>query len=272
MAALSDEIADDLVRRINQGEIEPGRRLPTEDELMKRYGVSLNTVRRALDDLAQRGRIVKQQGSGSRVPERLRPTVHLASAVRGLPDDERYTRYLERLGGQLGEPRLALTVTTVKLEDAERIARLLKLDRFGDKSDLWRRRCDRIFGAKLWERQDSYYPGGIAAGTRLRDPVDIEEGTREVLASLGFPQTWSWDVIRAEMPSHEQQRAFGIGRGVPLLVQERLAYGGDSEHPERPVRYTETVMPADRHQLMYTEGATTEDALEEAMAASSHPD
>ena len=56
-----------LRTRILSGELAPGARLPTEDELMRTYGVARGTVRRALEQLEAEGLIQTTQGSGSYV-------------------------------------------------------------------------------------------------------------------------------------------------------------------------------------------------------------
>jgi DNA-binding GntR family transcriptional regulator len=56
----------DLVReRIARERLEPGSRLPSNTELADEAGVSLITVRRALDELEHDGEIVRYQGAGT---------------------------------------------------------------------------------------------------------------------------------------------------------------------------------------------------------------
>jgi GntR family histidine utilization transcriptional repressor len=52
-------------RRIRSGSWKPGDRAPSENELSERFGVSRMTARRALDQLARAGDIVRRQGAGS---------------------------------------------------------------------------------------------------------------------------------------------------------------------------------------------------------------
>jgi GntR family transcriptional regulator len=54
-----------LLRHIQDGNIIPGKVLPSETELQERYGVSRITVRRALSDLASEGYISRQPGRGT---------------------------------------------------------------------------------------------------------------------------------------------------------------------------------------------------------------
>ncbi len=65
------QLADKLTAEIFSSYSTPGSRLPTEDELQERYGVSRNTVRQAVTELVERGILVKNQGRGTFVSERI---------------------------------------------------------------------------------------------------------------------------------------------------------------------------------------------------------
>src|SRR5689334_2710627 len=64
-----DRTADDLRRRIQEGEFLPGGRLPTEDQLMARYKVSQPTVRAAVGVLRAEGLVESRHGLGVFVRE-----------------------------------------------------------------------------------------------------------------------------------------------------------------------------------------------------------
>jgi GntR family transcriptional regulator len=57
------QVADDLERRINDGEIEV--KLPSERDLAEDYGVAYTTVRRAMEILRDRGLIITRHGRGT---------------------------------------------------------------------------------------------------------------------------------------------------------------------------------------------------------------
>lgn len=61
--ALHEHIAVDLRRGIVTGRHPPGSALPSEGELMERYGVARGTVRRALSSLAAEGAILSRRGA-----------------------------------------------------------------------------------------------------------------------------------------------------------------------------------------------------------------
>lgn len=62
---LYSQVRDLMVDRLARGVWKPGDMLPTEPRLAKEFGVSLGTVRRALDTLARDNLVVRRQGKGT---------------------------------------------------------------------------------------------------------------------------------------------------------------------------------------------------------------
>ena len=67
--------------------LEPGTRLPTETELMARFGVSRTTIREAVIELARGGLIRRRSGSGTFVAER--PIEQELTRLTGFVEDMR---------------------------------------------------------------------------------------------------------------------------------------------------------------------------------------
>jgi GntR family transcriptional repressor for pyruvate dehydrogenase complex len=61
---LSDRLAARLMARVELGELTPGDRLPTEQQLAEAHGVSRTVVREAVHQLRSQGVLVSRQGSG----------------------------------------------------------------------------------------------------------------------------------------------------------------------------------------------------------------
>ena len=78
------QIARDLRNRIAGGEFVAHERLPTEDELMARFGVSRHTVRSALQMLVNEGLLERYAGRGTFVVER--PSRDHSWRIRSLDD------------------------------------------------------------------------------------------------------------------------------------------------------------------------------------------
>jgi DNA-binding GntR family transcriptional regulator len=62
---LSVQVAADILGDIDAGRLAPDTRLPSEVELSEQYGVARVTVRRALEDLREQGKIVTVHGRGT---------------------------------------------------------------------------------------------------------------------------------------------------------------------------------------------------------------
>jgi len=58
-------VADHLAARIASGELAAGARLPRETDLAAEYEVSYGTVRRAMQELRERGLIITAWGEGN---------------------------------------------------------------------------------------------------------------------------------------------------------------------------------------------------------------
>ena len=69
---IADQVNSILREQIRRQQYPPGSRLPSESELASQFGVSRASVRSVLATLAAEGLIVRKQGSGTFVNERIR--------------------------------------------------------------------------------------------------------------------------------------------------------------------------------------------------------
>ena len=84
---LSEQLAEALAIGIREGNLAPGHRLPTENALMQRFGVSRTVVREALSRLKTLGLVDSRQGSGAFVRSSAAPAAdHLVLASDGSLD------------------------------------------------------------------------------------------------------------------------------------------------------------------------------------------
>lgn len=65
------KLADLLKNDIHSAHFAPGAQIPTEDELMERYSLGRNTVRQAMNVLANEGYLIKIPGSGTFVAKNI---------------------------------------------------------------------------------------------------------------------------------------------------------------------------------------------------------
>lgn len=71
---ISDAVAASLEKRILEGSLKPGDRLPPERELATELGVSRPSLREAIQKLASKGMVQSRQGGGTYVTNRLAST------------------------------------------------------------------------------------------------------------------------------------------------------------------------------------------------------
>lgn len=64
---LWQQVADDIRRAIESGELTPGAKLPSEPELAEIYGVARVTVRTAISSLREEGLVTVTVGRGTYV-------------------------------------------------------------------------------------------------------------------------------------------------------------------------------------------------------------
>ena len=252
-------VADHLRAALAKGDYEPGERLPGEEELAEDLGVSRATARLGMRILQEEGRIAIVPGRGAFVADH-QPIIHLASPVSGGSDSERFeTGYRSGLlkAGYLNiDEKIKVSLDTMRPKVAKRLHHDKGEDQNGHGGLVVIRSSDRFVDGGLWQSQITYFPFEIATGTALMSPERLERGVGAVMRELGFREEWNWDIVGARMPSQEEADAFGLGPGIPLLVQERVVNQG-----ERPLRFTETLMPANRHQLLYSGGDAPEELL-----------
>ena len=65
MVPLYRQLARSVEKKIQDGSFPEGSRIPSEQELMRRFGLSRITVRQAMEDLFQKSIIVRKQGLGT---------------------------------------------------------------------------------------------------------------------------------------------------------------------------------------------------------------
>ncbi len=79
-------LKDTLIHEINSG-IFTNKKFPTEDQLIKQYGVTRYTLRRVIDELVDLGLVYKVQGSGVYIRESKREGYLPLSSTNGITND-----------------------------------------------------------------------------------------------------------------------------------------------------------------------------------------
>lgn len=113
---LSDIVMKKIKVSIRKGELKPGDRIPSHDELCERWGISRTTVREALNKLESEGILTKYQGRGTYINEITADRMMSATGLSTLLDRSGIIQLLEARG--LVEP-LIVQLSAERKTEAE---------------------------------------------------------------------------------------------------------------------------------------------------------
>jgi GntR family transcriptional regulator len=237
------QIADGLRTAILSGELAPGARLPSEQELIEAHGVARGTIRQAVNLLRSEGLVRTEHGRGSFVCDR--------PPVRRLAHDRFARRHRERgraayLAELEAEGRVAdvevLEVARVKAPDEVAVWLQLKVG-----ADVLVRVRRYLADGEPMELATSYVPWELAEGTRIAESDTGPGGIYARLEERGHELKRFSEQVTARMPTADEIRALRLQPGVPVIRLVRVAYDAG----EVPVEACDTLMAADRYVLSY---------------------
>ncbi|THJ76072.1 GntR family transcriptional regulator [Candidatus Frankia alpina] len=244
------QIADELRDAISGDGIGPDGRLPTEAELVERYGVTRGTVRQALAVLVNEGLVVSDRPRGYFVRRRrhmtYRPQQELL-VTDGAPAMDRFHRSVAEEGRT---PSQTIDVSIVV--PPREIATRLRLN--AGETAAVRRRVRSIDG-EPFNINDSYYPLSIVQGSEIVLPHDIARGANRVLAELGHRQVGLRHHLISRMPTPSERHRLQLSPGTPVTVHYLTGYTAEGI----PVRAVENVLPGDRHEVLIEDGQVPPD-------------
>ena len=219
-AAKPEQIATVLEKEIRSGVLGFGDRLQSENELVQRFSVSRNTVRKGLEELSNRGLITTRVGIGSFV----------TFDGKKVDDSIGWSRALADAGANAETRTLRLEV----IEDSD-LAAQLGID---DPAFI---AVDRV--------RSSAADGHAISIERSRMPLspELEEvplkGLREgslhqTLRSAGLVPDHGEEWVDIEMLSAEDAAILNCAPGTPFLRGRRLTRAADG----RPIEYVVSLL------------------------------
>ncbi|WUD75260.1 GntR family transcriptional regulator [Streptomyces sp. NBC_00510] len=238
------EIADEIVLQIRQGVLKPGDTVPSESELMDRYGVSGGTIRRAMTEVRASGLVETRHGKGSTVKDRP-PVRHRSS--------DRFRRSLRRGGkaAYLAESEQSGATAKVSVlyigpvEAPEDIAERLGVE----------------VGAKVLARRRLYFRNGTPVETATSYlPWDVAKDIPELFAENpggggiyarledhGHEFAEYVETLQARPASKAESSELALSPGAPVIHLIRNAVTVDG----RVVEACDTLMAADQFVFTY---------------------
>lgn len=254
-----EALYEDLRSRIEGGELKPGDRLPTEQELIAQTGHSRGTVRKALTELEQAG-LVQSGGPGRKgrtVRNRTRIAFDMSRFELGAFTDDpqrgvdQWKAGVEEAGWL---PRQVVSGVEI-LPASEQIAEVLEVD--PGTSVVRRRRLRYVskpqdgIGEALAMIADTWTPLDIAqqridgvAPLLSPDDVTLPGG---IYHALGYRQVRFMDSIEVRMPTAEESRLMDLPPGTPVGQVSRIGVDVSG----RRVRVLVHVWASDRQIVTY---------------------
>ncbi|HZB51317.1 MAG TPA: GntR family transcriptional regulator [Mycobacteriales bacterium] len=202
------QVSRQIEAAIERGDLEPGDRLENEIGLADRWGLSRPTMRRAIEELVDKGLLVRRRGIGTQVVHgRVKRKMELTS----LFDD------LARSGQQPTTEVLLHETVPVDGHVAERLglpagAEVVHLQRL------------RSSGGEPLAVMRNWLPVELA-GSFSTEQLRTR-GLYELIRATGVHLRVAAQRIGARGASAAEARLLAVRRGAPLLTMERTTYDG----------------------------------------------
>lgn len=218
-----------LIQQIENGEWKPGDLLPSEREMSELYGISRMTVRQALIELVNEGRLVREQGKGTFVAE---PKIS-----QGLL---RLTSFSEDMRARGMTPG-AIVLDRATIPADLKLAQELNVPE-GD--PIIRIKRVRLADERPMAIEQSHIP-------LSRFPSAAEQDFNQISLykwlemSYGVHISHARQTIEVGIPQPEEAEILHIPRTMPILLTERTTF----DILNQPVELAKSIYRGDRYKL-----------------------
>jgi len=233
-------IAEALRERIREGELSPGARLDNQRQLAKSFGVTLMTLRQALELLEREHLITRRHGLGTFV---------------AAPSIDYDILQLRRFAGDLsakGEHVATRLLGTRFAASDRRVAEALRLP--GRARVLVLERL-RLVDDHPMSLQRSFLPSPLGDEV-VRADLALTPLHQVLELKLGVVVTRASETVSAVRLGRREARELGCLAGEPAFESERISYGAGGA----PVVFDRVFIPGDRFRItreLHYEGATS---------------
>lgn len=218
---LQVRVADALRHRIETGELAPGARLPTLDELAETHRCSLAVIRKAVDLLRQQGLVLTTQGKGTFVrhrPSARRHGIERYARNRWKSGKPILTAEAETQGHSAGQQLRELAEVPAPDSVAEALG-------ISPGTTVWVRRRTTVINGRPNQLADSYYElDTVTAAPQLRQENTGPGGGFARLEDAGYSLAEIAEEWLARMPTGPETVALQLPPGTPVVELRRTTY------------------------------------------------
>lgn len=205
-----ERIKEDILGNIDGGLWRPGDRIPSENQLVKQFGVSRMTVNRAMRELTDAGRVLRIPGTGTFVAQ--------PDTDSSLLDIQSIDEYIARRGGRHRSELLALekisadaaSAAQMELKPGDGVFHIAMLHFDGDVP---------------LQYEDRYVNAGLVPAF---PDQDFQAVTPSRFLVDEVPVTEIEHTIEAILPREDEARYLGIATDEPCLVLRRRTWWADA--------------------------------------------
>jgi GntR family transcriptional regulator len=205
---------DLLVKRIVDGEWQPGDALPSEFELAADLGVSQGTVRKALDELEAERFVVRRQGRGTFVARHDEARI-LFQFFKLIPDSGKSEFPESQILNVETDGAKGRAAEALSLRPGARIVRIERL---------------RSLGGQVCIFERIALPRSLFPGIEKRElPNNLYELYR---SDFGVTMVRAEEKLKAVAAGKREAKHLGLQSGAPLLSVDRTAIAADGRPAE----------------------------------------
>jgi len=223
------QIIEDITTKIQEGSLKPYDRLPSEKELCEQWQASRSTVRKAMDQLTDRGKIFRVPGKGSFVS--FPKITHQTSQILS------FTEKMKAQGFNVETKLISKEI----IEPGEEIAAALHMTKPARALKIQRL---RIVKGEPMALQTAFVPANICTNL-LKEDLETQSLNRlfEEQCNIHLSRSEVW--VEAPMVSKKEQKLLGNPH-IPLFL---AVVGVTYDQYDKPVRFSRGVFRGDRVRL-----------------------
>ncbi len=207
MSVKYKEIAKSIENAILSDKYKKSDKLPTEEELMKEFSVSRNTIRKSISLLVDRGYVYQVQGSGIFIRERSKDGYITLGNMRGLTGDF---------------PSKVITTKLLSLEQVKANEEISKKMRCDVGTDLYHVKRLRYLDGVNFAVEYSYYNKDIIP--YLSNDIVEESIYRYILNDLKLNIGFADKIIYCDKLDKEHSELLNLDEGDPATIIEDTVF------------------------------------------------
>lgn len=223
------QIKTRLMEAIENGQLKPGDRVPSERELTEKFNVSRMTARQALAELESQGVLYRVQGKGTFVA-----TPKLEQPLAGITS---FTEDMRRRGLEPG----ARVLSVEEVPAGRRVGRALGL---AETTPVFRLERLRLAGGEPMALEVSHIPVALCPALFTVDFAD--QSLYKILAeTFGVKLVKAVQSLEAVPADAYEADVLHVREGTPLLLLERIS----RDSTDRPAEFVRSLYRGDRYRF-----------------------